>query len=56
MTEDCVDANHWYCFLNTKEDAENIWEDILEKHVMYEFQLPRGLKWSCSDSLVTYCV
>ncbi len=51
-----VNVNYWYCCLNTREDAENMWGDILEKYLVYGSQLPRGLKWSCSEALVTYCV
>lgn len=55
-TEDSVNVHYWHCCQNTKEDAENICGDILEKYVMYGFHLPRGLKWSLCVALVTYCV
>lgn len=55
-TEHSINVNYWCCWLNTKEDAENIWGDILEKYVVYGSHLPRRLKWSRCEALVTYCV
>ena len=55
-TENPINVNNRYCCLNTVEDAANTWGVILEKYAICGSQLPRRLKWRCSEALVTYCV